>query len=57
MLGNYSKLIGALVGGVFGILVNKLALPAEWAAPEIQNSIVVLLSAAATYFFPANKTS
>lgn len=56
-MGNYSKLIGSIVGGVAGLLVAKGLLPSEWATPEIQGAIVVLLSAAATYFFPANKPS
>ena len=54
-MGNYSKLIGSIVGGIAGILAARGFLPAEWATPEIQGAIVVLLSAVATYAFPANK--
>ncbi len=52
---NYSKMAGSLVGGVLGILVSKFGLPAEYNSPEIQNAIVVLLSAVCTYLFPPNK--
>jgi len=57
MLGNYSKAIGALVGGVFGVLVSRYGLPDVWATPEIQGAVTVLLSAACTWAFPANKPS
>jgi|EndMetStandDraft_8_1072994.scaffolds.fasta_scaffold1072172_2 hypothetical protein len=57
MLGNYSKAIGALVGGVFGVLVSRYGLPDAWATPEIQGAVTVLLSAACTWAFPANKPS
>ncbi|WP_315920470.1 hypothetical protein [Mesorhizobium sp. SP-1A] len=56
-MGNYSKLIGSIVGGVAGLLVARGLLPEEWATTEIQGAIVVLLSAVATYAFPANKPS
>lgn len=55
MLGNHSKLIGSIVGGILGIAVNKGVLPQEWATPDVQAAILVLFSAAMTYFFPANK--
>lgn len=54
MFGNFSKLIGSLVGGVIGVGVSKFGLPAEVATPEIQGAITVLLSALATFLFPAN---
>jgi hypothetical protein len=54
MLGNYSKLVGSVVGGVFGLLVANFGLPAEWATPEIQGAVTVIMSAAFTYLFPAN---
>jgi hypothetical protein len=57
MLGNYSKLIGSLVGGLFGMLVSFGIMPTEWATPEIQASIVTLLSAVFTFLFPANAKS
>lgn len=55
-MGNYSKLIGSIVGGVVGIAVS-FGLPAEWATPELQGAIVVVLSAIATFIFPSNKPS
>jgi len=54
-MGNFSKLIGSLVGGGLGMLVSFGILPAEYATPEIQAAIVTLLSAAFTFLFPANK--
>ena len=54
-MGAYSKFIGSLVGGLAGIAVNKFGVPQDVATPDIQAAIVVLLSAIATYFFPANK--
>lgn len=56
-MGNYSKLFGSLVGGVLGLAVSLFGLPAEWATPEIQGAITVLLGAAATFLFPANRPS
>lgn len=56
-MGNYSKLVGALVGGVAGVLVSRFGLPTAFAAPEVQGAVTVILSAAATYLFPANKPS
>jgi hypothetical protein len=57
MLGNYSKAIGALVGGIFGVLVSRYGLPEAFATPEIQGAVVTLLAVAATWAFPANKPS
>lgn len=54
-MANYSKLFGSILGSVLGIGVSKGVLPAEWATPDVQAAIMVLLSAAAVYFFPANK--
>lgn len=56
MLGNYSKFIGSIVGGVVGILVSNFGLPEAFASPEIQSMVTVALSAAFTYAFPANKS-
>jgi hypothetical protein len=56
-MGNYSKLIGAVVGGVIGLLGSAFALPTDWATPEIQGALTVLMSALFTFFFPANKPS
>lgn len=54
MLGNYSKLIGSLVGFVAGVAVSY-GLPAELATPEIQLSLTGLLVGVATWAFPKNK--
>lgn len=62
-MGNYSKLLGSIVGGVLGIAVVKGALPAELASPDNVNliiggigSVVTIGAALATYLFPANKS-
>ena len=55
MLGNYSKLIGSLVGGIFGIAVSKFGLPDTWATPEVQGAVTVIMSAAFTWLFPPNE--
>lgn len=57
MLGNYSKVIGSIVGALAGALVSFGLLPAELATPEIQAGVIAILSAVATYAFPANKPS
>lgn len=56
MLGNYSKFLGSIVGGIFGILVGNFGLPTEYATPEIQNVVTVIMSALFTYAFPANQS-
>lgn len=56
MLGNYSKLIGSIVGAAAGALVAFGVLPDALATPELQASLVAVLSAIATFLFPANKT-
>lgn len=56
-MGNYSKLIGAVVGGIAGILVGQFGLPEAYTTPEIQGAVVTLLSAIATFAFPANRKS
>lgn len=53
-MGNWSKLIGSLVGSVAGIAI-ALGLPETLAAPEIQAAVVLILTAIATALFPANK--
>ena len=53
-MGNYSKLIGSIVGGIIGWLGSKYALPANLTSPEIQAAATLILSAVATYLFPAN---
>jgi hypothetical protein len=56
-MGNYSKLIGSVVGGVIGWLGSKYALPQSLTSPEIQAAATLILSAVATYLFPANTAS
>jgi hypothetical protein len=56
-MGNYSKLIGSIVGGVVGWLGSKYALPPSLTSPEIQAAATLILSAVATYLFPANTAS
>lgn len=53
-MGNYSKLIGSIVGGIIGWLGSKYALPPELTSPNIQAAATIILSAIATYLFPAN---
>lgn len=55
-MGNYSKLIGSIVGAVFGIAVS-FGLPEALASEEIKMSVVAILSAVATFAFPANRLS
>ena len=52
---NYSKLFGSIIGGVLGIGVSKLGLPAEMNSPDMVAAITMLLSAIATYLAPANR--
>lgn len=54
-MGNYSKLIGSIVGTVLSYVVAKFALPAEWASPSMVAAVTLIVSAAAVYIFPANK--
>jgi len=56
-MGNYSKLIGSLVGGIFGFAVARLALPADLATPEIQGAVTILVGAVFTFIFPKNQPS
>lgn len=53
-MGNYSKLIGSIVGGLVGLGVSIGLLPDSVNDPEIIGAITVLFSAIATYAFPAN---
>lgn len=54
-MGNYSKLIGSIVGALAGAAVSFGILPESLATPELQASVVAVLAAVATYLFPANK--
>lgn len=53
-MGNYSKLIGSIVGGIIGWLGSTYALPPELTSPNIQAAATIILSALATYLFPSN---
>ena len=55
-MGNYSKLIGSIVGALAGVAVN-LGIPAELTGAAMQGAIVVVLSGLVTYLFPANKAT
>lgn len=55
-MGNFSKAIGAIVGGVFGLLAGNI-IPVEYATPEMQGALTVLLSTLAVFLFPANRQS
>ncbi len=54
-MGMYSKLIGSIVGGIMGLLGSKYAMPADMQSPEMVAALTTVLSAIATFFFPANK--
>lgn len=55
-MGPYSKAIGAVVGGLVGILVIKVPFLAPLLTDAVVQQIVVAISGLiATYFFPANK--
>lgn len=60
-MGNYSKMIGSLVGGGFGFAVAHWGLPVDFATPDIQAAVTGLITivggAAFTFIFPANKPS
>lgn len=59
MLGNYSKFIAALIGGIMAFLVSKFALPVEWADPDgsFVTAIHTVITALFVYSFPENTTS
>lgn len=54
MFGNYSKMIGSVVGFLMGVAVSY-GLPAELADPEIQIGLTAVATGVVTYLFPANK--
>ena len=61
-MGNYSKLIGSIIGGIAGLLVARGVLPAVVATPDNVTTVVAAVgilstaaSAIATFLFPANK--
>ena len=53
-MGNYSKLIATIVGALASSGVAFGLLPENLATPEIQASIVTVVTALFTYFAPAN---
>jgi ABC-type antimicrobial peptide transport system permease subunit len=54
-MGNYSKLIGSIVGGFLSWVVAKYALPPEWSSTEVVQGITIVIGSALVYLFPANK--
>ena len=58
-MGNYSKLIGAIVATVVALLVNKFALPADWASPDgdFIISVTGVITSIVVWAFPANNPS
>lgn len=54
-MGNYSKLIGAIVGGAISYGVNKGILPAEWTDPTTVSAVTTVVISICVYLFPANK--
>ena len=54
-MGNWSKLIGTLVGGLLGLAVNFGLIPDGAITADVQSALVVLLAALGTAIFPANK--
>lgn len=54
-MGNYSKVIGSIVGAVIGFAVSKGFLPSDLGTPEVVGGVTAIFAAVATYFFPANK--
>lgn len=55
MLGNISKLVGSLSGGIVGWLIARLGLPADLMTPDFQAALIVVLSGLFTFFFPPNR--
>lgn len=58
-MSNYSKLIAVVVGTAMAWLVNRFALPAEWALPDGDFIIGLtgLINAVLVWRFPPNKTA
>ena len=53
-MGNYSKAIGSVLGGIVGI-VGAFGIPMEWATPEVQMGITTVVGALiGTFVSPAN---
>jgi len=56
-MGNYSKLIAAVVGGALSWAAVKWGLPAEWATGEFAAAITTVVSSVLVWRFPANVPS
>ena len=57
MLGNYSKLFGAIVGGIVAWLVSNNLIPADFNTPDIVAGVTTVITAIFVYLFPANVKS
>lgn len=62
-MGNYSKLLGAVLGGILPVLAAMTLVPPEMATPENVTALVGAIGVLATtgsslfvYFFPKNET-
>lgn len=56
-MGNYSKLIGSIVGAAIGFGAAKGFLPAGWDTPDMIAAVTGFVSAIFTWAFPANELS
>lgn len=56
-MGNYSKLIAAIVGPLLGFGVANFGLPADWGTEAFSAAVVTVMSGLLVYVFPANKTA
>ena len=56
-MGNYSKLIGSIVGAIIGFGAAKGFLPAGFDTPDMVAGATAFVSAIFTWAFPANKLS
>lgn len=54
-MGNYSKLIGSVVGVALSFAVTQFALPPEFASPEVVTAITAGITGILVWAFPANK--
>jgi hypothetical protein len=57
MLGNNSKWIGSLVGGIMAWIVARFALPPEWASADMVQALTMIVGTLFVYLFPANVKS
>lgn len=53
-MGNFSKVIGSVIGGLVGFGGSRWGLPTEWATPEVVGGLTAVASGLFTFFFPAN---